>query len=54
MSTRPPEAVLWDFLRGALMTRAMAVVADLGIADALADGPRDIADIADEVGAATR
>jgi O-methyltransferase domain len=51
MSTRPPEAVLWDFLRGALMTRAIAIVADLGIADALADGPKDIADLADEVGA---
>ena len=23
MSARPPEAVLWDFLRGALMTKAL-------------------------------
>ncbi|HTP20833.1 MAG TPA: methyltransferase [Solirubrobacteraceae bacterium] len=48
---RPPEAVLWDFLRGALMTRALAVVADAGIADALAGGPKDIAQLASEVGA---
>jgi hypothetical protein len=40
MSERAPEEVLWDFLRGAMMTKALAVVADLGIAEALADGPR--------------
>lgn len=51
MSERPPEAVLWDLLRGALMTRAISVVADLGIADALADGPRDVGRLAREVGA---
>jgi O-methyltransferase domain len=49
MSTRPPEAVLWDFLRGALMTRAIAIVADLGVANALAAGPKDVAHLADEV-----
>ena len=50
MSGRPPEAVLWDFLCGALMTRAIAVAADLGVADALAEGPRDVARLADELG----
>jgi SAM-dependent methyltransferase len=49
MGTRPPEAVLWDFLRGALMTRALAIVADLGIANALAAGPKEVAHLADEV-----
>ncbi len=51
MSARPPEAVLWDFLRGALMTRAIAVVADLGVADALAEGPKDVRRLAGELGA---
>ncbi len=31
MSERAPEAVLWDFLRGALTTRALALVAELGV-----------------------
>jgi O-methyltransferase domain/Dimerisation domain len=51
MSERAPEAVLWDFMHGALMTRALAIVADLGVADRLADGPRNAADLAREVGA---
>jgi O-methyltransferase domain len=50
-SARPPEAVLWDFSRGALMTRALALAADLRIADALAGGPRPIDDLAREAGA---
>jgi len=50
MSGRSPEALLWDFLRGALMTRAIAVAADLGVADALADGPRDVVELAEEAG----
>jgi hypothetical protein len=36
VSEREPDAVLWDFLRGALMTKALGVVADLGIAAAAA------------------
>jgi hypothetical protein len=51
MSVRAPESVLWDFLRGTLMTRALGIVADLGIADALADGPRPVDELAREVGA---
>jgi hypothetical protein len=33
---------LWDFLRGALMTRALAAVVDAGVPEALADGPRPV------------
>ena len=44
-------AILWGFLRGALMTRAIAVAADLGIPAALADGPEHVGRLADEVGA---
>jgi hypothetical protein len=51
MSERAPEAVLWDFLRGALMAKALGIVADLGIANVLADGPRSVEDLAREVGA---
>jgi hypothetical protein len=51
MSERPPEEQLWDLLRGALGTRAIALVAELGVAEALADGPRPIARVAREVGA---
>jgi hypothetical protein len=48
MSERAPEAVLWDFLRGAMMTKAFGIVADLGVAEALADGPRSVEDLARE------
>jgi hypothetical protein len=51
MSDRPPEALLWDFLRGATATKALAVVVDLGVPDALADGPRPVADLAQELAA---
>ena len=49
MSDRPPEAVLWDFLRGAMMTRALGIVADLKIAHKLADGPRTVDELAVDV-----
>jgi hypothetical protein len=48
---RPPEAVLWNLMRGALTARALGIVADLRIADALAAGPRTVDDLAGEVGA---
>ena len=38
-------AVLWDFLRGALMTKALAAVVDAGVPEALADGPRPVAEL---------
>jgi O-methyltransferase domain len=41
-----PEATLWTLMRGALVTRALAVVADLRIADALAAGPRPVTELA--------
>lgn len=45
------ESHIWDLLRGGLASRALGVVADLGIADALADGPRPVGELAAEVGA---
>jgi hypothetical protein len=51
MSNRAPESDLWDALRGALVTRALGIVSDLGIAPKLADGPRSIAELAEETGA---
>jgi hypothetical protein len=50
-ATRSPEATIWDLVRGALATRALGIVADLGVADALASGPRPVDDVAREVGA---
>jgi hypothetical protein len=51
MTVRSPEEALWELLRGALGTRALALVADLGVADALADGPRPVTDLARELDA---
>jgi hypothetical protein len=45
MSERPSQAVLWDFLRGALMTKALAAVVDAGVPEALADGPRPVGEL---------
>ena len=50
MSERSQDP-LWDLLRGALGTRAIAIVADLGVPEALARGPRPVAEVAREVGA---
>ena len=49
MTVRSPEDSLWELLRGALGTRALALVADLDVADALADGPRSVTDLAQEL-----
>jgi O-methyltransferase domain/Dimerisation domain len=43
-----PEARLWDMLRGAMTTKALGIAADLGIADALASGPRPVEELARE------
>ena len=51
MSGRPAEAILWGFLRGALMTRALAIAAELRIAHLLAGGPRSVEALARETGA---
>lgn len=36
---------LWDFLRGALMTKALGAVVDAGVPAALADGPRPVSEL---------
>jgi hypothetical protein len=36
---------LWDFLRGALMTKALATVVDAGVPEALADRPRPVSEL---------
>lgn len=51
MTARAPDEVLWDFLRGATMTRAVGIVADLGVAEALANGPQPVDALAGETGA---
>jgi hypothetical protein len=51
LSTTDPNAVLWELVRGATATKALGIAADLGIADALADGPRGVDELAAEVGA---
>jgi hypothetical protein len=51
MTEPQPEDRLWDVLRGALCTRALALVADLGVAQALAAGPRHVDELAKEVAA---
>jgi hypothetical protein len=51
MSELTPEARLWNLIRGALGTQALALAAELRVADALADGPRAVGDVAQEVGA---
>jgi len=51
VSEGPPEAALWDALRGALVSRTLALVAELDIARRLADGPRPVAELATETGA---
>ena len=48
MNERTADAILWDFLRGATMTKALAIVADHGVAKALADGPRPVDELARE------
>ena len=49
MTAGSAEDRLWELLRGALGTRALALAADLGVADALAGGPRPVADLAAEL-----
>ena len=44
------EELIWDALRGALVTRALGLVADLRAAQALAAGPRSSAELAREWG----
>jgi hypothetical protein len=46
-----PEEQLWGLIRGALGTRALGIAADLRIADALAEGPRHVDELARDRGA---
>jgi hypothetical protein len=43
--------VVWELLRGGLATRALALAADLCVAEALADGPRPVGELARAAGA---
>jgi hypothetical protein len=51
VSSKSPEAAIWEALRGAIVTRAVAIVADLRVADALGDSERHVDALAHEVGA---
>ena len=51
MSQRPPEAALWDALRGGLVTRALGLVAELDIARLLGEEARPVAELAAASGA---
>jgi hypothetical protein len=51
MSTPAPESQLWELMRGPLTSRALAIAADLKVAEALADGPKPLEGLAQEVGA---
>jgi O-methyltransferase domain len=51
VSDLAPETRLWNVLRGALTTKALGIVADLGVADRLSDGPRDVVALAEQSGA---
>ncbi len=46
-----PEMVIWDALRGALVTRALGLAADLRVAQALVAGPRSHEELARDRGA---
>jgi hypothetical protein len=51
MGDRPPESVVWDALRGGLVSRALALVSELRIAQMLGDGSRQLAELAQATGA---
>ena len=46
MSAVPPEAQLWSLMRGAMAAQALRVVAELRIADQLAQGARTVDELA--------
>ena len=53
-ATMPPEAFLTNIAFGALMTQALAVVAELKIADSLAEKPQSVAELAATTGTHAR
>jgi DNA-binding HxlR family transcriptional regulator len=54
MSEVAPETRLWDLMRGAMATKALGIAADLRLANALADGPRPVTELARETGSNSR
>lgn len=46
-SGMPPQAQMMQLVNGTLVSRALGVVAELGIADHVADGPRLTAELAE-------
>jgi hypothetical protein len=50
MSEVAPEQKMWEILRGGLATRALGIVAGLGIPQALAAGPRPVEALARDAG----
>ena len=46
-----PEETVWSLLRGPLTARVLGIVAELDVAQVLADGPRPVAEVAAETGA---
>jgi hypothetical protein len=50
MSEREPDGVLWDLVHGVLGTRALAIVADLGVPEVLASGPQHVDELARDLG----
>ncbi len=50
-ATGPPEAVLTQMITGSLGSQAVYVAAQLGIADLLINGPRNVEDLAQAAGA---
>jgi len=44
------ETRMWTLARGAMTTKALGLVGDLGVADKLAGGPRPVAELAAETG----
>jgi hypothetical protein len=43
-----PEEIVWNLLRGALGTKALAIACRLGVPDTLSNGPRPVAELAAE------
>ncbi len=48
---QPPASTMLALTMGASISQAISVIARLGVADVLADGPREVGDIAQRVGA---
>jgi hypothetical protein len=44
------EVVIWDLMRGVMSAKALALAADLKLADQLASGPRPVTELAEETG----